>query len=113
MSAAELIPPDPRAEEFARSRQKAEAETRDFPTIQAMAIAKARDETYSPERHGPFAPKPTPKRRERVGPEECKIRIAENMDNLLERFRAKAKGRRHLQAVPNAERPGVERVRDL
>lgn len=111
MSTAELIPPDPRAEEFARIRQKAEAETRDFPTIQAMAIAKARDETYSRERHGPHETKQTPRRRREE--QKCTSDIEAEMEKLLERFRAKAKGRRHLQAVPNAERPGVERVRDL
>lgn len=108
MSAAEqLIPPDPRAEELARIRRNAEAETRDFATIRAMAIAKGRGERYNPERHGPFEVKAPPKIVRETDPETD---AEAELEALLDRFRAKGS---RLQAVPNAEREGVRRVREL
>lgn len=107
MSAAEKLIPDPRAEELARIRQRYEAETRDWPTIRAMAIAKGRGETYSRERHGPFDLKAPPKL---VRTKDHETDAEAELEALLDRFRAKGS---RLPAVPNAEREGVRRVREL
>lgn len=99
MSAAEHLIPDPRAGELARIRANAEAETRDFATIRAMAIAKGRGEKYNPERHGPFDLKAPPKV---VRNQDEAADPAAELEALLERFRSHGPATgRHLKAVPS------------
>lgn len=73
-----------RSEELARIRERAKTEMRDDATIRAMAIAKARGETYSKVRHGPFEVLPSPRSRASAPPPD--ITTDSSLEELLERF---------------------------
>lgn len=92
-------------EEVERIRQAALTDKRDFATIQATAIAKARGENYSQARHGPFDVKRPPRQQRK----EAEAKKTEgNLSEILERFAAKKPRLRLLEP----DRPQVRRVAD-
>lgn len=85
MSAAEELVPEPRKGPLLTGPDevaKARAEDPDFEVTLAKARARARNETYNPERHGPH--KPVPIRKRDTAPEP--IKQDGNLSEVIARF---------------------------